>query len=484
MTLIFIVILVALAFEFINGFHDTANSIATVVSTKVLTPRQAIMLAAVTNLVGALIGHAVAKTISSGLVDAAFVTTSTIICALLGGIAWNLLTWWLGLPSSSTHALVGGLVGATLANSRNNWDAILWSTEKIKDGRIVHEGILHKVVLPMVTSPVIGLVGGFLVMTCLYALLRNARPMWVNRFFGRAQVFSAGYMGFAHGLADAQKTMGIITLALVTATSAGTFNELPGWLHFLRMDKSSAAEEQIMKLVKGSPAPTAAAVLETEAGALRSGEFKEAFFALSAIVYEKTGDPASAARAWEKTRAIHEEDIAIENARVLPKIPLLGTFAASEPADWRATLSGVMAAAEKAGKNPVSAAASKVNDLTPGVPAWIKIICALVMAAGTASGGWRIIKTMGHKMVKLQPVHGFAAETTAATLLAVTGKLGMTVSTTHAITTAIMGVGATKRFSAIDGGIVKKILGAWILTLPAAAAVAYATMWLWLRITG
>lgn len=484
MTLILVVILVALAFEFINGFHDTANSIATVVSTKVLTPRQAIMMAAATNLIGALVGHAVAKTISSGLVDASFVTTGTIICALLGGITWNLLTWWLGLPSSSTHALVGGLVGATLAGSHNRWEAILWSTQKIKDGKVVSEGILHKVVIPMVTSPLIGLVGGFLVMTILYALLRNARPMWVNRFFGRAQIFSAGYMGFAHGLADAQKTMGIITLALVTATGAGTFSHLPSWLGFLKMDKSPAAEAQILATVKGSTDPGAAALLEKEADQLADGEFKESFYALSALIYRAGGHEAEADVATAKARRIHERDVRAENARWLPKVPLIGGFAASPPSDWSQSLAETMAAATKAGKPALPAAAAKVNDLTPGVPMWIKITCALIMAAGTSAGGWRIIKTMGHKMVKLQPVHGFAAETTAATLLAITGRYGMTVSTTHAITTAIMGVGATKRFSAIDGQIVKKILGAWVLTLPAAAGVAYAAMWCWLKIAG
>jgi phosphate/sulfate permease len=412
------------------------------------------------------------------------VTTATIICALLGGITWNLLTWWLGLPSSSTHALVGGLVGATLANAQNNWESILWSTEKIKDGKIVHEGILHKVVIPMITSPMIGLTGGFIVMTILYALLRNARPMWVNKFFGRAQIFSAGYMGFAHGLADAQKTMGIITLALVTATSAGTFVGLPSWLNFLKMDKSAHAEVQILSFIKGSTDINAARELEKEADKLEPGEFKESFYVLSGIVYEAAGDPAAAEGAKSKARAIHQKDVEIENARFLPKVPLIGTFAASKPADWEAALTSAMASAEKSGKSPIPAAATKVNDLTPSVPTWIKIICALVMAAGTASGGWRIIKTMGHKMVKLQPVHGFAAETTAATLLAVTGYFGMTVSTTHAITTAIMGVGATKRFSAIDGGIVKKIMGAWVLTLPASAGVAYVTMWIWLKVAG
>jgi phosphate/sulfate permease len=278
--------------------------------------------------------------------------------------------------------------------------------------------------------------------------------------------------------------MGIITLALVTATSAGTFKDLPNWLHFLKMDKTSVAEEQIMKFVKGATDQEAAAILESEADKLKAGEFKEAFYVLAGIVYEAGGNSAAATSVRTKAHAIHEQDIVIENARFLPKVPLIGQFAASKPNDWQKALDGAMESAAKKGKPVIPAAASKVNDITPGVPAWIKIICALVMAAGTASGGWRIIKTMGHKMVKLQPVHGFAAETTAATLLAVTGKFGMTVSTTHAITTAIMGVGATKRFSAIDGQIVKKILGAWILTLPAAAGVAYVTMWIWLKVAG
>jgi len=227
MTLLITVILVALVFEYINGFHDTANSIATVVSTKVLTPRQAILLAAFTNLVGALIGHAVAKTVSSGLVDSQFVTNQTIVCALLGGIGWNLLTWWLGLPSSSTHALVGGLCGATLASADGNWKSILWSVEKFDAAKGVtkHEGVLHKVIIPMFTSPLIGFAVGMALMSLLYVLLRNARPAWVNSVFGKLQLASAGYMGFAHGLADAQKTMGIITLALVTATTAGTLEK-------------------------------------------------------------------------------------------------------------------------------------------------------------------------------------------------------------------------------------------------------------------
>ena len=190
MTLILIVILVALIFEYINGFHDTANSIATVVATKVLSPRQAVLLAATTNLTGALVGTAVAKTIASGIVDAKTVTSEILVCALLGGITWNLITWWLGLPSSSTHALVGGLCGACLAAAHGNWGVIVWSIPSDHhwwEGK----GVLWKVVVPMVTSPVCGLVLGFLIMGGLYFLLRNWRPVVVNKLFGRAQLFSA-----------------------------------------------------------------------------------------------------------------------------------------------------------------------------------------------------------------------------------------------------------------------------------------------------
>lgn len=351
MTLILIVILVALIFEYINGFHDTANSIATVVATKVLTPRQAVVLAACTNLTGALVGTAVAKTVASGLVDTKIVTSEVLICALAGAITWNLITWWFGLPSSSSHALVGGLCGAALAAARDNWGVIVWSIPSSNhwwEGK----GVLWKVVVPMITSPVCGLVLGFLIMGLLYFLLRHWRPATVNRVFGRLQLFSAAYMGFSHGTNDAQKTMGIIALSLVAATSTGAFDRLPGWLSFLH-----------------TPEPTAGQSLE--------------------------------------------------------------------------------------------------------IAAWIKVVCALTMAAGTAAGGWRIIKTLGHKMVRLHPVHGFAAETTAATVLFTAAHFGMPVSTTHAITTSIMGVGAAKRFSALKLSVVERILWAWILTIPASGIVGY-----------
>jgi inorganic phosphate transporter, PiT family len=367
MTLVLIVVLVALIFEYINGFHDTANSIATVVSTKVLTPRMAIGLAAFTNLFGALVGVAVAKTISSGLVDSNYVTSATIVCALLGGIIWNLITWWLGLPSSSTHALVGGLVGATLATAASMlpadtsaWSAIIW--EQTKTGAPLKDqgGLLYKVIIPMIVSPLMGFLVGYLVMTVLYVLLLRARPAMVTQVFGKAQVASAAFMGFSHGQADAQKTMGIIALALVGATNAGVLNGLPDFLGFLRVESLGPKNESI--------------------------------------------------------------------------------------------------------------------------PAWIKVTCALTMCLGTAAGGWKIIKTMGHKMVKLQPVHGFAAETTAATVLVTAASFGMPVSTTHAITTSIMGVGCAKRWNALNLPVITRIIIAWVLTLPVTAMLGWGAMKLWLAL--
>ena len=353
MALVLTVIAVALVFEYINGFHDTANSIATVVSTKVLTPRQAIILAAATNLLGALWGTAVAKTISSGLIDSKLVTMTSdiIVCALLGAILWNLVTWWFGLPSSSSHALIGGLCGSALAGSGNNWNVIIWSQTSTQHWWL-GKGLLWKVIVPMITSPMAGLILGFVFMAFLYLLLRNARPQKVNRFFGVAQIFSAGGMGLMHGTNDAQKTMGIIALTLLAATKAGQLQNLPGWLSFLRTPE---------------PGPN------------------------------------------------HPFEIAL----------------------------------------------------------WIKVTCALTMAAGTAVGGWRIIRTLGHKMVKLHPINGFAAETCSAAVIAVATHLGIPVSTTHNISAAIMGVGAAKRLNAIKWTVVERILWAWIFTIPVTAGLAY-----------
>ena len=364
LTLVLLVIFTALVFEFINGFHDTANSIATVVATKVLSPMKAVMLAAGMNLVGALMGTAVAKTIASGLIDTNVVdvTSQVILCALLGGIIWNLITWWKGLPSSSSHALIGGLCGAALAAAHNNFDALIWS-ERVGDWT-KNKGLLWKVVLPMVTSPVAGFLLGMLIMVLLWAIIASmaraggvlaqmARPRWVNAFFGKAQVFSAAYMGYAHGHNDAQKTMGIIALTLFAAEANGSLDNLPGWASFLHPAGSDA-------------------------------------------------------------------DIAT----------------------------------------------------------WIVVICAIVMAIGTAAGGWKIIKTLGHKMVKLHPINGFAAETASATILTTAAHFGMPVSTTHSISTAIMGVGFAKNPRALKFTVIERILWAWVLTIPAAGSVAYALLWI------
>src|SRR5688500_1749885 len=241
MTLILTVIIVALIFEYINGFHDTANSIATVVSTKVLSPRQAVLLAAFTNLFGALVGTAVAKTIASGLVDTKIVTSEVMVCALLGGIIWKLIAWYFGIPSSSSHALVGGLCGAALAAARGNWAVIIWS-QPAQDHWWHGKGLLWKVVVPMVMSPMIGFALGFLLMAVLYLTLQKLRPMTVNRSFGKAQMLTAAAMGFMHGTNDAQKTMGIIAPALVAGTTAGAFENLPGWLQFLHTPEPQAGK--------------------------------------------------------------------------------------------------------------------------------------------------------------------------------------------------------------------------------------------------
>ena len=336
MFLFLCVVVAAIAFEYINGFHDAANAIATVVSTKVLQPRQAIALAAFFNLTGALMGTAVASTVGKGMVDPGVITMETVLAALIAAIIWNLLTWWLGLPSSSSHALIGGLCGAAIAAAGGDWGVLKWDT-----------GLMPKVVIPMITSPVIGFVLAGLLMFILLVLLRSATPHIVQGIFGKLQLVSAAWMAHSHGTNDAQKTMGIITLALFTGTQSGAFSDVPPMFAFL-----------------------------------------------------------------------HTPDFTVAR--------------------------------------------------------WVIILCAITMAAGTAAGGWRIIRTMGHKMVKLQPVHGFAAETTAAVIIQVASHAGIPLSTTHVISTSIMGVGAVKRFSGVKWGVVGRIVWAWILTLPATGLVGYA----------
>src|SRR5438128_8101 len=332
----FSVVVAAIIFEYSNGFHDAANAIATVVSTRVLTPRRAIAMAAFFNLTGALLGGAVASTIGKGLVDTDVVTMATILCALIAAFAWNITTWLVGLPSSSSHALIVGLCGAAIATGPGDWSVLKWET-----------GLWPKVVIPMVTSPLAGFFLGALVMFALFVALHRFTPGAVQSVFGKLQILSAAFMAHSHGTNDAQKTMGIITLALFTGTKAGSFDHLPGWLDFL--------------------------------------------------------------------------------------------------------------------KTPVFA-----------LPAWVTILCAATMAGGTAAGGWRIIRTLGHRMVKLQPVHGFAAETSAALIIQGASYYGIPLSTTHVISTSIMGVGAVKRFSGMRWRVVERIIWAWLFTLPASGLIGYA----------
>ena len=332
----FCVLLGAIIFEYSNGFHDAANAIATVVSTRVLTPRKAIAMAAFFNLTGALFGGAVASTIGKGLVDTNVVSMTTVLSAVIAAFTWNITTWWFGLPSSSSHALIGGLCGAALAAAKGNWSVIKWNA-----------GVWPKVVVPMITSPFAGFIFGALLMFLLFVALQRFTPHLVHSLFGKLQIFSAAWMAHSHGTNDAQKTMGIITLALFTGTQGGSFDHLPAWLSFL--------------------------------------------------------------------------------------------------------------------KTPVFV-----------LPKWVIVLCAVTMAVGTAAGGWRIIRTLGHRMVKLQPVHGFAAETTAALIIQGASYYGIPLSTTHVISASIMGVGAVKRFSGMRWTVVERIIWTWVFTLPASGLIGYA----------
>lgn len=314
--LLFIVILLATVFDFINGFHDSANAIATSVSTRVLSPKAAVFMAAVLNLLGALSGTAVAKTVGAGLVDVSSVTQVTVISALLSAIIWDLITWYLGLPTSSSHAILSGVVGAAIATAGV--------------GVILSKGV-YKVLTGLFFSPIVGFILGLMLMLLLIKIFRSSAPAMVNKLFSRLQIVSAAYMAFSHGSNDAQKTMGIITMALVS------FYKLPDF----------------------------------------------------------------------------------------------------------------------------------------HVPLWVIILCAATMAFGTAAGGWRIIKTLGVRLVSLKPIHGFAAETSAATIIEIASRIGLPLSTTHVISSTIMGVGSSKRLSAVRWGIGGNIVIAWVLTLPACSVLAW-----------
>ena len=314
---IIVVIITAMGFNYTNGFHDAANAIATSVSTRALTPRVALAMAAVFNLLGSFLGAKVAKTVGSGIIELPEGKSSLVVvfAALVGAIAWNLLTWYFGLPSSSSHALIGGLVGSALAAGTT----VLW------------HGVVDKVLIPMVLSPVVGLVLGYLVMVAILWLFRKASPARVTRGFRAGQSVSAAAMSLGHGMQDAAKTMGVVVLALTV-----------GGYH--------------------------------------------------------TGD---------------------------------------------------------------------------SIPLWVYFLTAATLAAGTYAGGWRIMRTLGRRIIELDPPHGFAAESTASSVLFVAAiGYGVPISTTHTITSAIMGVGATKRLSAVRWGVAGNIVTAWIFTMPGAGLVA------------
>jgi PiT family inorganic phosphate transporter len=322
--LLVVVVAVALAFDFTNGFHDTANYVATWVGTRALSPRLAVVIAAAANLAGAFATTAVAKTVGKGIIDTGLATEKTVLAALLGAITWNLVTWWLGLPSSSTHALIGGLVGAALVQS--GYKGVQW------------HGVVEKVVIPGLASPAIGFALAFLLMLLIYRVFFRLSPGVANRGFRLGQLASGTWVAFTHGANDAQKTMGVIALALYAHGSI------------------------------------------------------DRFF----------------------------------------------------------------------------------------IPTWVKIAAGLTIAAGTYAGGWRIIRTLGQRIYKMQPEHGFAAQLAAGSTLWLGTHYGFPISTTQVVTGSVMGAGATRRVSAVRWGLAGNIAAAWILTLPAAGLVA-ATLYYPLR---
>ncbi|MFN8672182.1 MAG: inorganic phosphate transporter [Candidatus Sericytochromatia bacterium] len=409
--LVFVVIL-ALIFDFINGFHDTANSIATVVSTRVLRPSQAVIMAAILNLLGAFIGIEVAKTIGVGIVELSSISQITVISALISGIIWNLLTWYYGIPSSSSHAIIGGLCGSAFAYGGMS--------------AIKLEGLWKKIFLPMISSPVIGIVLGFIVMSILYNLLRKVRPSKVNKTFSFLQLVSAGFMAMSHGQNDAQKTMGIITLALISYNvfSASNISD--------KMENKVSSNTNNVYVEKTSKKNDILAFIN-------EGGF---------IVHEKDGSyKAYKAKLKEGSnkKSQNKEDFNLTEVKTLDSNTVQELHKSFTKKDLEV---------------------GKDYKLDFSVPLWVIISCAVAMGLGTLSGGWKIIHTMGSKMIKLRPIHGFAAETSAALMIQGASFLGMPVSTTHIISTSIMGVGAAKRINAVKWGVVKSIVWAWVLTFP------------------
>jgi PiT family inorganic phosphate transporter len=319
-TLLVVTVLVALVFDFTNGFHDTANAVATSVSTRALSPRLAVLIASIANLGGAFVTTAVAKTVGKGIIDTGLATPKTVLAAVLGAIVWNLITWWLGLPSSSSHALIGGLIGAALVQSG--------------EGGVEWHGVAHKVAIPAIWAPTTAFVAAFLFLIAVYWIFQWMTPGLANRSFRLGQLASGTWVAFTHGANDAQKTMGVIALALYTHGSISSFY----------------------------------------------------------------------------------------------------------------------------------------------IPTWVKVAAGLSIGLGTYAGGWRIMRTMGQRIFKMDPPEGFAAQLTSGAVIYASTKYGYPLSTTHVVSGAVMGAGATKRLSAVRWGVAGNIMIAWLLTIPAAALVA-AAVW-------
>ena len=396
----------ALVFDFLNGLHDAANSIATVVSTRVLTPQQAVLWAAFFNFIAFLVfSLTVAGTIGKGIIEPATVTNSVIAGTLIGACAWNILTWYWALPTSSSHALIGGLVGAGLTHAAMSAAASGQSAAGIVNAMgdsLVWWGIL-KTCLFIVVAPLIGLAMGFGICVGVYWLFRHARPRSVDTIFRRGQLISAALYSLGHGGNDAQKTMGIILLVLIAAMQADPKLE---WTdRYALTDKSFEALE-------AKPEPVLADVLT-------------------------------------RLRPLHDQ-----------------TY--SRQADLDAELAKILTAAELTRHKARIVKAADHSE----VPTEVVLACHLAMGLGTLMGGWRIVKTMGQRIIRLRPVDGFCAESGAAFTLVMTMFFAIPVSTTHTITGAIVGVGSVQRFSAVRWGVAGRVVWAWLFTIPGAAIVS------------
>ncbi len=414
--LVLIIVVVALAFDFINGFHDAANSIATVVSTRVLSPKVAVAGAAFFNLLAAFgTGTLVAKTIGKGIVLPDVIDPTLLLAALIGAITWNLITWYFGLPSSSSHALIGGLAGAAIVKAGFS-SLIMWQTTS---NPLIYRGILG-IAIYIVVAPLLGFLLGLFFMTTTAWLLRRQRPSKVDGWFRKLQLLSASLYSFSHGSNDAQKTMGII-YALLIAAGLGSYahgrdvETVRGTLLAANQaEYAQMAKSAVPEILHGTLAPSALQI-KTAAGELLT-----------------LADNAD-------TRALAP--------RIGGEVELYGV---------RETLSsGELGFKQK-----------------DSLAWWIIIAAQLAIALGTYMGGWRIVKTMGSKITKLQPYGGFCAETGGGLTILGMSYFGIPVSTTHTITGAIVGVGATRRLSAVRWGVARTVVWAWVFTIPAAAIVA------------